>query len=68
MERLPDAGSEEPSDLSRKGHLDALPRSMRGYQTVNLHLTSTFNLGSSVENTDHHRIRLRHRNQRVAQN
>ena len=39
--RLPDAWSEGPSDLL-KGYLDAVPRSMRGYQTVNLNPVSVF--------------------------
>lgn len=68
MQRLHDAGSEEPSDRSLEGHLDALPRSMRGYQTVNLHLTSAVTLGSSAGNANHHRIRPRLRSQRVARN
>lgn len=36
LKRLPDAWSEEPSDLFPVGYLGAVPRSMRGYRTVNL--------------------------------
>lgn len=44
-----DAGSGKPSDRSWAGYLDALPRSVRGYQTVNLYASISTVFRSSFQ-------------------
>lgn len=60
------AGREEPSDFPSAGFLDVHPRSVRGYQTVNLVNVSP-TLSTCLKGIYHRKIHLRHQNRRAVQ-